>query len=516
MLKRVLALAVLAFAAATAPAQAIVINEFRLRGPNGANDEFVELINETSSPVTVSTTDGSGGWALATSGGTRFVVPNGTVIPPLGHYLGVNSVGSSIATRDATWTTDIPDNAGIALFNTATTANFSTATRLDAVGSTSEANALYREGTGYPAILTFSIDYAFTRIVPKDTNNTATDFLFVDTNGTSAGAGQRLGAPSPISSSGPYSARSLTADVQPLDPSVSIDAPPNVVVDPTSGPNATFGRVYVRRYIRNATASAITALQFEITDVSTFPAPTGIADLRPMDSADATVGTSAGNVSVTAAKLGQPPSQPNGGGFGSIYRVPLAQPLAPGARVAVQFAMGVQQKGLWRLCASAEGLPAVGATLAAAGNASGGSAPAALCSGVPGPLPPEAPATTPPPAAQTITVDLPRTAPLMTLALGSKSTPSKLSIKVSCPASFHGACAGTLRATAKPGKKTLKLGSVEFALASGKTRTLVLKPSASVRRALRKAKRPKIMLVAAVLGDSGTSRKSTKTVTLKT
>jgi hypothetical protein len=38
------------------------------------------------------------------------------------------------ATGDATYTTDIPDNAGIALFNSTTT--FTLATRLDAVGST--------------------------------------------------------------------------------------------------------------------------------------------------------------------------------------------------------------------------------------------------------------------------------------------------------------------------------------------------------------------------------------------
>ena len=30
---------------------------------------------------------------------------------------------------------------------------------------------------------------------PKDTDNNAVDFYFVDTNGTSAGAGQRLGSP---------------------------------------------------------------------------------------------------------------------------------------------------------------------------------------------------------------------------------------------------------------------------------------------------------------------------------
>jgi hypothetical protein len=526
-LRSVLALAALALLALAAPAQAIVINEFRMRGPAGVNDEFIELANETSSPVTVSTTDGSAGWAVAASDGVvRFVVPNGTTIPPLGHYLGINSVGSSISGADATWTTDIPVNAGLALFKTATPANFSVATRLDAFGSTSEANTLYKEGTGYPPInASFSIDDAFIRDlraggIPKDTNNNAADYLFVDTNGTSAGAGQRLGAPSPLGSASPYGARSLTLDIQPIDPSVLSDAAPNVLVDAVSDAphNATFGHVYIRRYVRNATDSSISALQFEISDISTFPAPSGIADLRPMDAADASVATAAGTVSVIGAKLSQPPSQPNGGGFGSVFRVPLAQPLAPGARVAVQFAMGEQQLGAWRLCANAEGRPGVGATLMAVGNTASGATPAAQCSGVPGPLssPTSPTPSTPAPTTVVQTVDLPRTAPLMTLALTSKSTPAKLSIKVSCPASFHGACAGTLRATSKPGKKTLKLGSIQFVLASGKSRTLVFKPSAAARRALRKVKRPKITLVATVLGDSGTSRKTTKTATLKT
>jgi Lamin Tail Domain len=143
-LRSVLALAALALLALAAPAQAIVINEFRLRGPAGVNDEFIELANETGSPVTVTTTDGSAGWAVAASDGVvRFVVRNGTTIPPLGHYLGINSAGSSIASADATWTTDIPVNTGLALFKTATPANFSVATRLDAFGSTSEANTLY-------------------------------------------------------------------------------------------------------------------------------------------------------------------------------------------------------------------------------------------------------------------------------------------------------------------------------------------------------------------------------------
>ena len=137
----------------------LIISEFRLRGPAGANDEFVEIYNPRAVSFTVSSGAGSTGFAVAASDGvTRFVIPNGTVIPARGHYLGVNITGYSLATYpadatstatgDVTYTTNIPDNMGIALFNTSIDANFALANRLDAVGSTTEANTLYKEGSG--------------------------------------------------------------------------------------------------------------------------------------------------------------------------------------------------------------------------------------------------------------------------------------------------------------------------------------------------------------------------------
>lgn len=140
-----------------------------------ADDEFVELYNNTDSPITVNASDESSGFALAASDGVvRFIVPNGTVIPARGHFLGVNSLGYSLgnypsgnnggtATGDASYSLDIPDNAGIALFRTANPAHFSLSTRVDAVGSTTEANTLYKEGTGYPALNPLSVEYSFFR-----------------------------------------------------------------------------------------------------------------------------------------------------------------------------------------------------------------------------------------------------------------------------------------------------------------------------------------------------------------
>jgi hypothetical protein len=385
----------LAIFAIAIPADAqLIISEFRVRGPNGANDEFIEIYNNSGADHTVA--GGGTGYAVAASNGVaRCVIPNGTVIPNRGHYLCVNSVGYSLAsypagngttaTGDATYTTDIPDNAGIAIFNTSVSANFVLANRLDAVGSTSEANTLYKEGTGYPALTPFSIDYSFYRDncgkggsittfgactieTPKDTNNNAADFVFVDTNGTSAGAGQRLGAPGPENLSSPIQ-RNASFAVPLLDPCVGSGSPPNRVRDFTSDPanNSTFGTLDLRRTITNNTGGNVTRLRFRITDVTTFPAPSGIADLRPRTSTAVVVtvdrapcGTGTSNVTVQGTTLEQPPSQPNGSGFNgslSAGTITLATPLANGASLDTRFLLGIQQTGSFKIYLNVEALP---------------------------------------------------------------------------------------------------------------------------------------------------------------
>ena len=378
-----------------------LISEFRLRGPGGQSDEFIELYNNTETPISVSTTDGSSGWAVAASDGViRFVIPNGTVLPAHGHFLGVNSTAYSLAsypsgndaanattaTGDATYTIDIPDNAGIALFRTSNTANFSTAMRLDAVGSTAEANTLYKQGTGYPALTPFNINYAFVRDtcgkggsittfgpcptngLPKNTNNNAADFYFVDTNGTSAGAGQRLGAPGPENLSSPVQ-HNADVVVLNLDGTVGSASLPNRARDLTSDPanNSTFGTLDIRRRIVNATGVPVTRLRFRVVDISTLPAPSGIADLRPRTGSNLTVngvndaGTCAGATPCTVTVLGttleQPPTQNKGGGFNSSLSsdtVTLATPLAPGDSINVHFLLGVQQTGSFKFFINVE------------------------------------------------------------------------------------------------------------------------------------------------------------------
>lgn len=374
----------------------LILSELRYRGPNGANDEFIEIYNNSGADHTVASASGTGYGVAASDGVTRCSIPNGTVIPNRGHYLCVNSVGYSLAsypagngttaTGDATYTTDVADNIGIALFNNNTGGgSYNLANRMDAVGSTAEANTLYKEGTGLPTLVGFSIDYAFHRdecgkggsittfgpcpiSTPKDTNNNAADFVFVDTNGTSAGAGQRLGAPGPQNLSSPIE-RNSSFDVPLLDTCVGSSSPPNRVRDFTSDPpnNSTFGTLDMRRTVTNNTGGNVTRLRFRIVDLTTFPAPSGIADLRPRTSTAVVVtvdrppcGSGTSNVTTQGTTLEQPPSQPNGGGFNSTLSagtITLATPLANGASLDVRFLLGIQQTGSFKFYLNVEALP---------------------------------------------------------------------------------------------------------------------------------------------------------------
>ena len=353
----------------------LIISEFRVRGPNGANDEFIEIYNNSGADHTVVAASGTGYGVAASDGTTRCSVPNGTVIPNRGHYLCVNSVGYSLAsypagngttaTGDATYTTDIPDNAGIALFNNNTGGgSYLLANRLDAVGSTSEANTLYKEGTGYPALTPFSIDYAFQRDECGKSGSITT--MGVVHHQHAEGHQQqrrrlhlrrhptaRRPAPAsawarPVrrtsrrrSSATPRFAAAL------LDTCVvaSVAAEPRPRLHQRSGQQLDVRHARPPPHASPTTPAATSpGLRYRVIDLTTFPAPSGIADLRPRTSTSRGRGHRAiarraararSNVTVQGTTLEQPPSQPNGSGFNGIdvrparSRSPRRSPTAP-------------------------------------------------------------------------------------------------------------------------------------------------------------------------------------------
>jgi uncharacterized repeat protein (TIGR01451 family) len=374
----------------------LLISEFRLRGPAGVTDEYIEVYNNADAPHRVQATDDSDGYSVvASDGALRCTIPNETIIPARGHFLCANSAGYSLAlypagegttaTPDATYTADIPDNAGLALFRTSDPERFNLANRFDAVGSTSVTNDLYREGAGYPALSPLGLDYAFYRDncgksgsvtffgncpsggLPRDTNNNAADFIFVSPDGNSSGAGARLGAPGPENLSSPVQ-RNAAFAVTLLDPCVGSASAPNRARTFTQDPanNSTFGTLDIRRTVTNMTGENVTRLRWRIVDITTHPAPNGIADLRARTSTPLAVtvdrppcGSQTSEVVVQGTTLEQPPVQTLGGGFNSTLSsgtITLDTPLLDGQSMDVRFLLGIQKTGRFKFFVNVEAL----------------------------------------------------------------------------------------------------------------------------------------------------------------
>jgi predicted extracellular nuclease len=153
---------------ALASSSGVVISEFRFRGPAGGNDEFVELLNSSSSPVDVS------GWRLEGCAGAsgaatvRTTIPAGTTLAAGQHYLFVNAAGT--VAGDATYATGIADDGGARISTAA-------AAVVDGVGSSDGAVDACREGAGL-AIPTANADNSFERrgAGTQDTDDNAVDF----------------------------------------------------------------------------------------------------------------------------------------------------------------------------------------------------------------------------------------------------------------------------------------------------------------------------------------------------
>ncbi|HEV2800145.1 MAG TPA: PQQ-dependent sugar dehydrogenase [Pyrinomonadaceae bacterium] len=375
----------------------VLITEYRLDGPGGLRDEFVELYNNTNEPITVSTSDGSAGWALVTGRDgasgvaleTYRIIPNGVVIPPRAHYLvagsgytlgaygGANRALADLTSQqgDLSGDTDAQPFRGVALFRTADANNFTTANRLDAAGgacadarlSEGRISGLCRNvGTATTPAANYSLVRKQTSGTPQDTDNNADDFTLVAVESPlqSAAAGTsiaaELGAPAPENLGSPTE-HNATIKAQLIDPQAASFSPPNRVRAGGQIPNGQFGTLTIRRRFTNKTGRTVLALRFRLTGITTLGSPvagTPQADLRAASSSDTEVQTTGGNVlTVRGTVLEQPPTQTLGGGFNSTLVVPLTGgALIPNASIDVQFVLGVQQEGAFRFFVNVEAL----------------------------------------------------------------------------------------------------------------------------------------------------------------
>jgi hypothetical protein len=173
-----LALAVVVLAGA-APAltssNGVVISEFRFRGPVGGNDEYVELMNAGSGPVSIA------GWQLqGCASGTgaassRVTVPAGVTLQAGEHYLFVNNNAtggySGSVPGDLGYGTGFTDGAGTRIVNAA-------AAVIDGVGGDGVGGTQCREGAGITGMPITNGDQSYERKAggTQDTDDNPADF----------------------------------------------------------------------------------------------------------------------------------------------------------------------------------------------------------------------------------------------------------------------------------------------------------------------------------------------------
>jgi predicted extracellular nuclease len=167
----------LAAPAAQAASTTVVLSQVAFRGPNGGNDEVIQLHNVSPSAQDI------GGWVIngTNSGGTnstRATIPVGTTLGAGKYYLivngGANGYDVKTVPGDLVYTTSgITDTGGVQLRNAAGTV-------IDAAGHTglSGAAAAWKEGVGllFPATTPANDATAFIRKDTADTDANENDF----------------------------------------------------------------------------------------------------------------------------------------------------------------------------------------------------------------------------------------------------------------------------------------------------------------------------------------------------
>ncbi len=93
----------------------LVISEFRTRGPNGDNDEFVELYNPTGAAVNISSWSIRRSSDCGTTQATVATIASNTILQAGQHYLLLSSQNSSLSGADQTFSPSLTDSGGIGL-----------------------------------------------------------------------------------------------------------------------------------------------------------------------------------------------------------------------------------------------------------------------------------------------------------------------------------------------------------------------------------------------------------------
>jgi len=330
---------------AAATAGVAVVTEYRLAGPDGPGDEYIEITNV--SPIALSPE----GLEVQTATGSITVPLGVPKIEPLDSYLiaGPDYSLGAVAPPDFVSPVEL-GSGGVKLI-----ADDTAHTVIDQVGYAPG----FSQGRPLPEFGSVpSEQYAWVRTeqngILRNTQDNYGDFKLVSTSGSLVGGVQStVGSPSPTSAVTPYN-RSTQLTSALLDPSVAVDVAPNRVITPV-GRN-TPGSLVIRRVITNQTGESLTALQIRIVDISAanglapilVPSSSVRAELRVVDPASPTTSITVGGNPVTVQNLAvAAPTLPTpGGGLNTVLTVPLpAGGLAPGASVPIAVTFAVDAGG---------------------------------------------------------------------------------------------------------------------------------------------------------------------------
>jgi hypothetical protein len=379
----------------------VLFSEFRLSGPNGFADEYMELYcnRDTNCDISnyniIAFDESSDDFAVT--------FPASTIIPARGHLLVGDNAGYSLTgyanldllASSGGETDFFIDNQGFQLTNA------DRSVVIDSVGFDGGGGTVtYIEGTGLqPATGARPADqYAYVRQLrtgtPQDTNNNAADFVLVSVTATpqpGITTPPTLGAPGPQNTASPIqrNGRIKASLFAPWAPATGY---PNRIRRASGNPtSAAFGTLELWRKFTNRSGGPITVLRFRTVDMTTrtgtTPPPAGTADLR--------IHTSYNHA---ASPLGyglyhgtrlETPAQPNGGGLNSSMVVDIGGgTFADNQTIDVRFVLGVQQEGNFRFLVNIEAANSVPALASQTKSAASKGRAMKAVEPLPSPLPP--------------------------------------------------------------------------------------------------------------------------------
>ena len=394
----------------------VLISEFRLSGPGGSSDEFVELYcnrdidcNLTGASIRNYNVliPGAGGDPPG-PGDLSATFPSSTIIPARQYLLlGDATAGQYSLTDYGTIDFDLhsamvpdylTDNEGLQIVSAG--GDPVVVDSVGFIGGGEDANFI--EGTGLQRA-TFarpSDQYAYVRKrtmatngLPQDTDNNADDFVLVSVTGTAhpgITAPPVLGAPGPQGLTSPLTYSNSEVSWSLVDPDADASASPNRVrIGSTNS-----GTISFRRSFKNNTNQTFGYIAFRVIEIPTLNSPNTLGDqaqLRLVTSPGTTavVPSRGGVVTIHGTGLeydsitcpGCQPAQPNGGGLNSTVSIldtlivdTLIVPgqtvggqksnvssvntsISPGQTIDVEFLLNVYRSGLYRFFVYVEACP---------------------------------------------------------------------------------------------------------------------------------------------------------------